>query len=234
MPMPSADRELHWSWLGRVPYVEATAMQEHAREELRGGRGPERLLLLEHSPVYTLGRSASAADIVASREWLAARGVEVHECDRGGQVTYHGPGQLVGYPILDLSPDRRDVRRYVRDLQQVLVDTLAELGVAAEGRHAAPEIGVWVGERKIASLGVHLSRWITTHGFALNVATDLSMFQGIVACGLSGVRMTSVRELLGTAPDLEHLADLCASNLARIFRRRAVAAAAPPLRAAST
>src|SRR3954463_1527142 len=202
----AALRPLHWSWLGRVSYAEAVEMQHAARAALKAGTGPERFLLLEHPHVYTLGRNASAEDVLAGPEGLAARGVEVVECDRGGQVTYHGPGQLVGYPIVNLSPDRRDIRRYVRDLQEVLIRPLAGYGIAAEPRDGQELIGVWVGEEKIASIGVHLSRWITTHGFALNVATDLSYFAGIIPCGLKAIRMTSIERLLGTAPPLAGVA----------------------------
>src|SRR5215218_7912935 len=175
--------------------------------------------------------SASAQDILASEEWLRARGVEVAECDRGGQVTYHGPGQLVGYPIVNLSPDRRDVRRYVRDLQEVLIRTLADYGVGAEVRDGQAFIGVWAGEEKIASIGVHLSRWITTHGFALNVATDLSHFAGIIPCGLRGIGMTSIERLTGRAPSLPDVAAVCARCFGEIFDRELVAAA-PAIRAA--
>src|SRR3954462_13969895 len=193
----TALRPLHWSWLGRVSYAEAVEMQHAARAALKAGEGPERFLLLEHPHVYTLGRNASAEDVLAGPEQLAALGVEVAECDRGGQVTYHGPGQLVGYPIVNLSPDRRDIRRYVRDLQEVLIRTLAGYGLAAEPRDGQEYIGVWVGEEKIASIGVHLSHWITTHGFALNVSTDLSYFAGIIPCGLHQVRMPSIERLTG-------------------------------------
>src|SRR6195952_5725847 len=173
--MPAARRTTLWSFLGRVPYAQGEALQHAAREAVkRGEEGAERFFLLEHPNVYTLGRNASAADILASPEWLAERGFEVVECDRGGQVTYHGPGQLVGYPILNLSPDRRDIRRYVRDIEEVLIRTLADYGVTGRPGEEAAFIGVWAGDEKIASIGVHLSRWITTHGFALNVATDLS------------------------------------------------------------
>ena len=218
--MSSPTKSLRYGYLGRVGYRRATRLQERLREALRDGGGPEHLLLLEHPHVYTLGRSADPADIRASQAWLEARGVAVEESDRGGQVTYHGPGQLVGYPILDLDPDRRDVRRYVRDLQEVLVRTLAGLGVAAEGRTGQPEIGVWVGDQKIASIGVHLSRWLTTHGFALNLATDLSYFAGIVPCGLGDVRMTSVERLTGRRPDLPAVAEACAGHFASVFDRR--------------
>jgi len=210
-----------WSWLGRVSYGDAFELQLGVREALARGQGPERLLLLEHPHVYTLGRNASDGDVLMPEDERIRRGVAVWATDRGGQVTYHGPGQLVGYPILDLNPDRRDLRRYVRDLQQVLVDLLGELGIRARGGEGE-RIGVWVGERKIASLGIHLSRWRTTHGFALNVATDLGFFGGIVACGLPEVDMTSVERELGAAPDLEDLARRVPRRFAAIFGRELV------------
>ena len=205
--------------MGSVPYGVALELQLAARAGVKSGEGAERLLLLEHPHVYTLGRNAEAADVLAPPDWLAARGVEVVECDRGGQVTYHGPGQLVGYPIVNLSPDRRDVRRYVRDLQEALIRTLAELGLVAHPREGPEHIGVWVGDEKIASIGVHLSRWVTTHGFALNLATDLSYFAGIIPCGLRQVRMTSVERLLGSAPPLAHVAVRFAHHFGEIFGR---------------
>lgn len=216
-------RALEWSYLGRLDYGPAVALQERRRERLRSGEAGEALLLLEHSHVYTLGRNAHRSDILAEPDWLRSQGAEVVESDRGGQVTYHGPGQLVGYPILDLNPDRRDLRRYVRDLQEVLVRVLAEVGLSAEPRSQSPEIGVWVEGMKIASLGVHVSRWITTHGFALNVNTDLSYFAAIVPCGLQGVKMTSVAELTGRKMPLEDLADLCGLHLAEVFDRHPLA-----------
>ena len=226
-PVPRATaREVRWSFLGRVPYREAVALQEELRRALRGGVAAEHLLLLEHPHVYTLGRNASAADVLASAAWLRQRGIEVEESDRGGQVTYHGPGQLVGYPIHDLSPDRRDVRRYVRDLEEVLIRTLAGFGIAAEVRPGAALIGVWAGGEKIAAIGVHLSRWITTHGFALNVAPDLSLYAGIVPCGLRREGVTSMARLLGTAPPLAAVAAGLAGHFADVFARRLVAA--PP------
>ncbi|MFL6234456.1 MAG: lipoyl(octanoyl) transferase LipB, partial [Thermoanaerobaculia bacterium] len=163
-------------------------------------------------------------DILAGPEWLAAMGFEVAECDRGGQVTYHGPGQLVGYPVVNLSPDRRDIRRYVRDLQEVLIRTLAEYGVASRPEEEQAFIGVWAGEAKIASIGVHLSRWITTHGFALNVSTDLSYFSGIIPCGLHQVSMTSIERQVGQAPPLPEIAAVCARHFGQIFDRELVAA----------
>jgi lipoyl(octanoyl) transferase len=208
-------RALHWSYLGRIPYGEAVELQLAVREALKRGDSPERFLLLEHPHVYTLGRNADPSDVL--RE-----GVEVIECDRGGKVTYHGPGQLVGYPIVNLSPDRRDVRRYVRDLQEALIRTLAGYGIAARPGEDAAFIGVWAGKGKIASIGIHLSRWITTHGFALNVATDLSYFSGIIPCGLNQVEMTSIERLTGRAPALPEVAADCARHLAEILGREPV------------
>ena len=205
------ERELRWEWLGRVEYDEGLRLQEAAREAVTQGP-PDRLLLLEHSPVYTLGRNADRREVVANADWRERHGIAVRETDRGGKVTYHGPGQLVGYPIFDLSPDRRDVRRYVRALQRSLVATLADFGVQAEARRQAPEIGVWVGAEKVASLGIHIRRWVTTHGFALNVTTDLSHFAGIVPCGLGGISMASIESLTGDRPDLEEVAGRAARS----------------------
>jgi lipoyl(octanoyl) transferase len=216
-------RQLHWSFLGRIAYDEAVELQLAAREAVKRGEGPERLLLLEHPHVYTLGRNAAAGDILALPEVLEACGVAVAQTDRGGQVTYHGPGQLVGYPIVNLSPDRRDVRRYVRDLQEVLIRTLAVYGVEAEAREGQAFVGVWVGDAKIASIGVHLSRWVTTHGFALNVSTDLSYFAGIVPCGLQRVQMTSIARETGAAPELAEVAEVCARVFSEVFDREQVA-----------
>ena len=244
----SAARRLAWSWLGRRPYAETVALQEALRRAVKVGQIGDQLLLLEHDPpVYTVGKNADAADVRAGEDWLAAAGIEVHPTSRGGQVTYHGPGQLVGYPIVDLSPDRRDVRRYVRDLQEVIIRTLAGHGLTAHRRDGQAFIGVWVGEedgprlaaRKIASIGVHLSRWVSMHGFALNVAPDLAHFGGIVACGLEDVTMTSMAaEGVDPVPTPEalaptvaaHAADLLGRDLARLDPGAvaAAAAAAPP------
>lgn len=218
----ATDRALHWTYLGRVPYREALELQLRVREALRAGVGPERLLLLEHPPVFTLGRNASRSDLLWPEEFLRRFGIEVFETDRGGKATYHGPGQLVGYPIVDLSPDRRDVRRYVQDLGSALVTLLFALGLQAEMR-LGDELGVWIDRRKIASIGIHLSRWRTTHGFALNVAPELWHFTGIVPCGLAGIEMTSVaRERPGLPlPSLGELAARVAPLVAERLGRRA-------------
>jgi lipoyl(octanoyl) transferase len=193
-------RRCQAEWLGRIGYREAAGLQESCARALKTAQdgGPpalERLFLLEHPPVITLGRNAREADVLADAPTLRARGVTIERTNRGGQVTYHGPGQLVGYPILDLHPDRRDVGRYLRDLEEVLIRTLGHLGIAAARQSEGT--GVWAGGEKVAALGVHLSRWVTTHGFALNVTTDLTHFDLIVPCGIRTRGVTSIARLLG-------------------------------------
>lgn len=215
-------RVLEVSYLGRVDYKDAVERQEARRLAVLAEDAPEALFLLEHPHVFTLGRNARRSDVLADPEWLARHDVSVAEASRGGQVTYHGPGQLVGYPILNLDPDRRDLRRYVKDLQQVLVRTLADFGIEAEGRER-PEIGVWTQDdgqaRKIASIGVHVKRWVTIHGFALNVTTELRYFNGIVPCGLRQVEMASIESLTGARPELAAVASVAGSHFAGVFDR---------------
>jgi lipoate-protein ligase B len=195
------------SWLGTVPYAEALALQEEAVAARRAGRAPDRLLLLEHPPVVTLGRGAAPAHLLASPAELAARGVEVHRVARGGGVTWHGPGQLVGYPIVDLRAlGRPDAHAWLRALEAALIDAAGALGVAAGRRPGLT--GVFVGNgplpRKLASIGVGLRGWVSWHGFALNVTADLAGFRDLVPCGLHGVEMTSLALELGAGamPDL--------------------------------
>jgi lipoyl(octanoyl) transferase len=177
------------------------------------GATPDQLLLLEHPHVITLGRNGRLENLLAGEEVLTRAGISFFPADRGGDVTYHGPGQLVGYPILDLREWKRDVGAYVRALEQVLIDTLADYGIEA-GR--IPKLtGVWVGERKIAAIGVHLSRWITSHGFALNVHTDLSYFQYIVPCGLTKP-VTSMAQL-GVRATLNEVSETLAGHFGRVF-----------------
>ena len=185
--------------LGRVPYLESWALQRQWADLRRAGGQPDRLLLLEHPAVITLGRNARREHLLSSPEALAAEGIDVIETNRGGDVTFHGPGQLVGYPILDLSAIRKDVVWYVRTLEEAILRTLRELGLAS-GRRSGMT-GVWVGERKVAAIGIHISRWITTHGFALNVETDLNSFRHIVPCGIGSYPVTSLQELLGPGLD---------------------------------
>jgi lipoyl(octanoyl) transferase len=183
--------------LGRMPYEGALALQRELVEERRAERIGDTLLLVEHPHVLTLGvrGDGGQSHILASPDVLASRGIEVCETGRGGDVTYHGPGQIVGYPILDLKPDRCDVHRYLRDLEEVLIRTAADFDVEA-GR-VAGLTGVWVGREKLAAVGVRISRWVTSHGFALNVSTDLEYFDLIVPCGLEGRGVTSLARLLG-------------------------------------
>ena len=182
-----------------MPYASALALQrEAAMARLAGGIADDLLLLVEHPPVITLGRSAKLGNLLASPDLLAARGVELFEVERGGDVTFHGPGQLVGYPIVDLARHRQDLHWYLRQLEAVMIRSLAAIGIAAARNPG--KTGVWVGNRKIASIGVHARQWVTWHGFALNVTTDLSYFDLIVPCGIQDVTMTSVeRELLEAA-----------------------------------
>jgi lipoyl(octanoyl) transferase len=181
-------RALEVRRLGRVEYADGLRLMALAGDAVRAGAPPDtdHLFLLEHPPVLTLGRAAGAANILAAPAWLARQGFEIHETDRGGDVTYHGPGQIVGYPVLDLTA-RPDVRRYVRTLEEAMVRTCADHGLAA-GRHEEHR-GCWVGTRKIGAVGVHLARWVTSHGFAFNLAPDLRHFQVIVPCGIADPRL---------------------------------------------
>ncbi len=203
--------------LGRVPYAEALALQRQLVIERRDGRVGDLLLLVEHPHVLTLGvrGDGGRSHILAADELLASRGVEVHEAGRGGDVTYHGPGQLVGYPILDLNPDRRDVHRYVRDLEEVLIRLLDDYGVSA-GR-VAGLTGVWVGDDKVAAIGVRIARWITSHGFALNVTTDLSYFDLIVPCGIADRGVTSMERLLNRPVDHREVEDRLVQRFTEVF-----------------
>lgn len=203
--------------LGVVPYGEALALQRSLVEERRAGRITDTLLLLEHPHVLTLGvrGDGGRSHILATADALAARGVEVFEAGRGGDVTYHGPGQLVGYPIVDLNPDRRDVHRYVRDLEDVLIRTARDYGITA-GR-VDGLTGVWVGREKLAAIGVRIARWITSHGFALNVTTNLDYFSLIVPCGIADRGITSLSSLAGHPVELAEVADRVAAHFANVF-----------------
>ncbi len=178
--------ELWVASLGQVPYADGVALQERVRSARQADEIPDALLLLEHPPVYTKGRRSEPADLPMGEDWYRTQGIDVAETDRGGRVTYHGPGQLVGYPITKV----HDVLDYVRTMERALIQALADEGIGAEVREGLT--GVWVGERKIGSIGVHVSRGVTTHGFAVNVDCDLQPFEWIVPCGIDGVRMTSV------------------------------------------
>lgn len=201
--------------LGCVPYHTAWEWQRRLVESRRAGQIPDRLLLLEHPPVITLGRNARREHLLSSPETLAAQGIEVVETNRGGDVTYHGPGQVVGYPILNLGRIRKDVVWYVRMLEEAILRTVNELGLAA-GRRTGMT-GVWVGNHKVAAIGIHISRWITSHGFALNVDTELRMFRHIVPCGISTFPVGSLRELLGVTVDRAWVESRLAAHLGELL-----------------
>jgi lipoyl(octanoyl) transferase len=194
--------------LGRIEYGQALELQRELVEKRKQGLIPDQFLILEHPHVITLGRNGRLENLLAGPEALRRAGISFYPTDRGGDITYHGPGQVVGYPILDLREWKRDVVEYVRAIEQVLIDALADFGVAA-GRLAG-RTGVWVEGRKIAAIGVHVSRWVTSHGFALNVSTDLSYFQYIVPCGLAAP-VTSMAELGAAASRAEVIAALSRS-----------------------
>jgi lipoate-protein ligase B len=219
-PIPAGPRRVEALWLGRIGYDRALVLQREAASRVARG-GLETLLLLEHEPVFTLGRNASAADVLFTPEKRRELGIELVEADRGGKVTYHGPGQLVGYPILNLDPDRRDVRRYVRDLEEVLLRTLGDFGVSAARSTARERVSsVWVGNDKIAAIGVHISRWITTHGFALNVTEEpLPYFRGIVPCGISDGGVTSIERVLGLHREVHEVVPPLIGRFAEVFGR---------------
>jgi lipoyl(octanoyl) transferase len=199
--------------LGRIEYGQALELQQQLVAERKQGFGCDHLLLLEHPHVITLGRNGHLENLLASDEIMERAGIAFFPTDRGGDVTYHGPGQLVGYPILDLREWQRDVGAYVRGVEQAIIDTLADYGITA-GR--IPKLtGVWVDGRKIAAIGVHLSRWVTSHGFALNVNTDLSYFQYIVPCGLTKP-VTSMAQL-GIRAGVEEVGQRLAVHFGRIF-----------------
>jgi lipoyl(octanoyl) transferase len=202
--------------LGLVPYDEALALQRTLVEERRAGRVGNLLLLLEHPAVLTLGvrGDGGRSHILADSGTLAQRGISVVESGRGGDVTFHGPGQIVGYPVLDLKPNRCDVHRYVRDLEEVLIGVAADYGIPA--RRIPGLTGVWAGEEKLAAIGVRISRWITSHGFALNHTTDLSHFRLIVPCGISDRGVTSLARL-GCVATRSEVEDRVIHHFKRIF-----------------
>ncbi len=216
-------RSCHARYLGLVPYADAHALQQELVERRKRDEIPDTFLLLEHPHVITLGRAANRANVLIDEAMRAELGVELHETGRGGDVTYHGPGQLVGYPILKLSPDRCDIRRYVRDLQEVLIRTAAEYGLTAvPPDESNPNVGVWVGGDKLAALGIRISRWVTMHGFAFNVATDLNYFQLIVPCGIRDHGVTSLQRLLGKPIEMGPVVERVVRHFGEVFQREMV------------
>jgi lipoyl(octanoyl) transferase len=206
-------RELEVRRLGRIGYGSALKLQKSLESEVIAKRDRDHLLLLEHPHTFTLGRRSKLNGVLATAEMLRSLGVDVFETDRGGKVTYHGLGQVVGYPIISLSPDREDVHKYVRDLEEVLIRTMTDYAIEAfriEGL-----TGVHTAEGKIAAIGIHIKRWVTTHGFALNVNTDLSYFNWIIAC--EGEPVTSMERLLGREVDIAEVEDKLIRNFAEVF-----------------
>ena len=199
--------------LGRLEYGAALQLQKETELAVRDGGQPDTLLLLEHPHTLTVGRRGDNAGILMSPELLAARGVTVFETNRGGKITYHGLGQVVGYPIINLSPEREDVHRYVRELEEVLIQTLADFEINAFRLEGFT--GVHTSRGKVAAIGVHIARWVTTHGFALNVNTDLSYFNLIIAC--DGEQVTSMDDLLGHEVDMGQVEDRLAARFAEVF-----------------
>ena len=212
--------------LGVVPYEAGLELQRTLVEARKAGSIPDQLLLLQHPPVITLGAKVRSdrSHVLATDEMLGEAGVALFEAGRGGDVTYHGPGQLVGYPILDLRPDRCDVHRYVRDLEEVMIATAAHFGVRAE--RVAGLTGAWVGRDKLAAIGVRISRWVTSHGFAFNVSTDLAHFGLIVPCGISDRGVTSLGQILGAAPPMAAVEDAVIAGFGAVFERMPVASEA--------
>jgi lipoyl(octanoyl) transferase len=203
--------------LGTVPYAEALTLQRELVEERRANRVPDLLLLLQHPPVITLGVKGDGgrSNVLVTDERLAELGVDISETGRGGDVTYHGPGQIVGYPILDLKPDRCDVHRYVRDLEEVMIRVCADYGVTAD--RITGLTGTWVGADKIGAIGVRISRWITSHGFAFNVKTNLQEFQLIVPCGIADRGVTSLERVTGRDMSLADAEDHVVNHFAAVF-----------------
>jgi len=207
------NRALEVRRLGRVAYFDALALQKELESDVITRRELDYLLLLEHPHTFTIGRRAKESGVLATAETLSAQGIEVFETDRGGKITYHGLGQIVGYPVISLSPDREDVHKYVRDLEEVLIRTMTDFGIDAfpiEGL-----TGVHTTDGKVAAIGVHLKRWVTTHGFALNVNTDLSFYNWIIAC--EGEPVTSMDKILGREVDMAEVEDRLEENFRSVF-----------------
>jgi lipoyl(octanoyl) transferase len=210
---------------GLVPYLEARETQKRIEAVRQADEIPDVLLLLEHPPVYTKGRRAEPSELGMGEDWYRMQGIDVCETDRGGRVTYHGPGQLVGYPIVSLRPYGDNVHEYVRGLERLMIGSLAAYGIQAEVIDDLT--GVWVGGRppegrKIGSIGVHVSRGVTTHGFAVNVNNDLQPFEWIVPCGIEGVRMTSVCREVGAEQDMDDYMDVVGERFGEIYEREPI------------
>ena len=216
MPEQLAARQLRVQWLGLVPYAQGLALQEELVRQRRAGEVEDTLLLLEHPHVITLGTGSHQENVLVGPEERERLGIELFATGRGGDVTYHGPGQLVGYPILDLKPDRCDLHRYLRDVEEVLIRVLGDYGLV--GSRRAGMTGVWAGDRKIAAIGVRVSSgWITSHGFALNVTTDLGFFDAIVPCGIRDYGVGSISRELGLPVAMPGVRDSVVAHFLDVF-----------------
>jgi len=216
-PLPQSAKEASVVWLGCVGYAEALELQSDICECKKRGLEDDFLLLLEHPPTITLGRNGSWRNLIAPEKSLEERGILRYETDRGGDITFHGPGQLVAYPILKLENTERDVRLYMRNLEESLIRLLLTFGIDAHRRESYT--GVWTGKGKIAAMGVHISRWITRHGVALNVNTELSYYDFIIPCGIAGEGVTSMASILRGRLDLEEVAGRYAQEFGIVFGR---------------
>jgi lipoyl(octanoyl) transferase len=202
--------------LGIVPYADALELQRKLHAQRVAGAIPDTLLLLEHPPVITLGKAFHPEHLRYAREFYAQQGIELHPTDRGGDVTCHNPGQLVGYPIFDVSQHGRDLHKFLRDIEQAIIDALREFGV--EAHREAGYTGVWIGDAKIAAIGVKVTKWVSMHGFALNVNNDLRLFQTIVPCGITDRPVTSLQQALGRAVPMERVKNAVARAFEQVFR----------------
>lgn len=198
-----------------MPYREAWDLQYYLHSLRHEGKIEDTLLLLEHPHTYTLGKTADKANLVGSEDYLKEKGIEVFDIDRGGDITYHGPGQLVGYPIIDLQKWKPDTHLYLRTLEEMMIELLVGYGIEAGRKEAYT--GVWIGDGKIAAIGIKISRWITMHGFAFNINTDLNLFNGIIPCGIKDKSVTSLAELLGRKIEMNGIKDKIRSGFARHF-----------------
>ena len=201
--------------LGIVPYARALALQRELHAQRVAGAIPDTLLLLEHPPVITLGKAFHPEHLRYAREFYAQQGVELHPTDRGGDVTCHNPGQLVGYPIFDVAQHGRDLHKFLRDIEQAIIDALREFGV--EAHREAGYTGVWIGDAKIAAIGIKVTKWVSMHGFALNVNNDLRLFQTIVPCGIADRPVTSLQQALGRVVSMETVKQNIVQSFERVF-----------------
>lgn len=208
-------RELVYYDLGLIDYEKAWELQRKTFDLRRNKDVPDTLYLLEHPHTYTLGKVADRKNLISSENFLKEKGISVYDIDRGGDITYHGPGQIVGYPILDLTEWKQDTHLYLRSIEEVIILTCRDYGLHA-GR-IEKLTGVWIEDRKIAAIGIKVSRWITMHGFAFNVNTDLSLFQGIIPCGITDKSVTSLSKELGYDPDMNEVKEKLVNNFKRIF-----------------